>query len=106
MDSFMAKIAPIYPEGLPCEDLKTLQVNLGRNCNLRCEHCHLDCSPQRSEQMSRKVMQQVVAIADQFSQVDITGGAPECHPDLEWLIGQLSARGNRHPGAHQSGHPE
>ncbi len=28
-----------------------VQVNLGRFCNLSCEHCHLEASPARTEMM-------------------------------------------------------
>ncbi|HEY7321366.1 MAG TPA: radical SAM protein, partial [Candidatus Binatia bacterium] len=32
----------------------TLQVNLGRYCNLACIHCHVESGPSRTEMMSRE----------------------------------------------------
>ncbi len=69
----------------------TLQVNVGRLCNLACRHCHLEAGPARPEVMSRETMAQVVALAARFpfSCIDITGGAPEMNPLLPALIAGL-----------------
>jgi radical SAM/Cys-rich protein len=75
--------------------LTTLQVNVGYRCNLACRHCHLQCGPTRTEQMSREVMQACLDAYEigGFTSVDITGGAPEMHPDMEWFLRQWQARG-------------
>ncbi len=77
------------------DPLTTMQVNVGYRCNLSCRHCHLQCGPERNEEMSREVMQACLDAFDVggFSSVDITGGSPEMHPDLEWFLRQWSARG-------------
>jgi len=31
------------------ERLRTLQLNLGRLCNLACTHCHVEAGPKRTE---------------------------------------------------------
>ncbi len=69
----------------------TLQVNVGRLCNLACRHCHLEAGPERTEVMTRETMAQVIAAAERFSfaSIDITGGAPEMNPRLAELIGGL-----------------
>lgn len=66
----------------------TLQINVGRLCNLTCRHCHVDAGPGRPEVMDRKTMSDVVDFAKRFSfQVaDITGGAPELVPGLDLLL--------------------
>lgn len=66
----------------------TLQINVGLICNQVCRHCHLEAGPNRSEAMSRKTIDQVVAYAKKvsFPVVDITGGAPEINPYLGYLI--------------------
>ena len=68
--------------------LTTMQVNIGYRCNLACRHCHLSCGPKREEMMNREVMQACLDAYERngFSAVDITGGAPEMHPDLEWFL--------------------
>ncbi len=77
------------------DPLTTLQVNIGYKCNLACRHCHLECGPAREEMMGREVMQACLDAYDTggFSSVDITGGAPELHPDLEWFLRAWAERG-------------
>ena len=77
------------------DPLTTLQINVGYRCNLACKHCHLECSPARTEAMSRETMQACLDAfeAGGFKSVDITGGAPEMHPDLEWFLRQWQERG-------------
>lgn len=66
----------------------TLQVNVGRLCNLACRHCHLEASPARTEVMSWETMAQVIDLAARrpFACIDITGGAPEMNPRLADLL--------------------
>ena len=70
----------------------TLQVNVGFKCNQACSHCHLNAGPARTEMMSRQTMEQVIGFAqhDCFETIDITGGAPELHPEIQAFIQQLS----------------
>lgn len=76
--------------------LKTVQVNIGLRCNLRCRHCHVNSSPRRSEQMDWETMSAVLRLAEGLSAevVDITGGAPEMHPDFMRFV--LAARSQGH----------
>ncbi|HEY7218348.1 MAG TPA: arsenosugar biosynthesis radical SAM (seleno)protein ArsS [Candidatus Binatia bacterium] len=69
-----------------------LQVNLGRYCNLACIHCHVESGPTRKEMMSRDNVEAVLGFLARTSipTVDITGGAPELHPDFAHLV--VSAR--------------
>ena len=77
------------------DPMTTLQVNVGYRCNLACRHCHLQCGPARTEEMGRDVMQACLDAYETcgFSSVDITGGAPEMHPDLQWFLHEWQARG-------------
>ena len=96
----MAEV-PSFIEQVPAEhrltndSLSTMQVNVGYRCNLACKHCHLECSPARTEAMSRETMQACLDAFEigGFEAVDITGGAPEMHPDLEWFLREWQARG-------------
>lgn len=77
------------------DQLHTLQVNVGYRCNIACRHCHLQCGPNRTEAMSREVLQACLdayRVGD-FTSMDITGGAPEMHPDYEWFLEQVAAAG-------------
>jgi len=66
----------------------TLQVNVGRLCDLACRHCHLDAGPGRQEVMTAETMQAVITFAERnrFAVIDITGGAPELVPDIARLL--------------------
>ena len=68
--------------------LDILQVNVGRRCNQTCKHCHVDAGPDRSEVMPRAVMEAVLEFlaCHRVARLDITGGAPELHPDFRELV--------------------
>ena len=70
----------------------TLQVNIGRLCNLACKHCHVEAGPGRKEVMHRDTMDEVILFAgkNNFAAIDITGGAPELVPDISYLLEQLA----------------
>ena len=75
--------------------LETLQVNLGYKCNQSCLHCHVNAGPTRTEMMSRDTLTDVVVFM-QVSKVrilDITGGAPELHPNFRELVEKARALG-------------
>jgi radical SAM/Cys-rich protein len=70
-----------------------LQVNVGLVCDLSCRHCHLEAGPHRSEIMERAVMDAVIDCARRFSfaSIDLTGGAPELVPEIDYLVRSLAA---------------
>jgi len=74
-----------------------LQVNLGRYCNLACIHCHVESGPTRREKMSRENIDAVLRFLARsgIPTLDITGGAPELHPDFVHLI-EAARRLGRH----------
>ncbi|MDO4183161.1 MAG: arsenosugar biosynthesis radical SAM protein ArsS [Coriobacteriia bacterium] len=76
------------------ETLTTLQVNITYACNIACKHCHLECSPARTETMSKETLQACLDVfaSRGFSSLDITGGAPELNPHFEWFIREAAAR--------------
>jgi radical SAM/Cys-rich protein len=65
-----------------------LQVNMGRYCNLACIHCHVESGPTRTEMMSRQNVEAVLSFLARsgIPTMDITGGAPELHPDFDYLV--------------------
>lgn len=95
MNDFDAMISQCLPDGLYSENIETIQVNLGRYCNLSCRHCHLECSPERREMMSWHDMQKILKLVQESSYrlVDVTGGAPELHPHFREFIAALRDTG-------------
>lgn len=85
--------APLRP--LRPERLEVLQVNVGKLCNQTCRHCHVDAGPDRREVMSREVLEACLRALDRapIPTVDVTGGAPELHPDFRWFVAEVRARG-------------
>jgi len=77
--------------------LETLQVNLGYTCNQTCVHCHVNAGPNRTEMMSREVVNDVLAFlqASRGASLDVTGGAPELNEHFRDLV-----RAARNLGVH------
>jgi len=73
--------------------LETLQVNLGYKCNQSCVHCHVSAGPQRTEMMTPEVIEDVVAFLPRVRTLDITGGAPELHPQFRSLVARARRMG-------------
>ncbi len=83
---------------LPRTPLEILQINLGKRCNQACSHCHVDAGPKRTEAMSSQTIDRLLALladAPGVHTVDITGGAPELHPEFRRLVTQARALDRR-----------
>lgn len=82
---------------LDAEGIEVLQVNVGKQCNQTCRHCHVDAGPERRESMSREVAAACLRVleAGGISTLDITGGAPEMNPHFRWLVTGARRLGRR-----------
>lgn len=80
-----------FPE-ISREKVDTLQVNLGYRCNQSCVHCHVNAGPARKEVMSSETLDTVMDYlhARPIQTLDITGGAPELHPQFKTLVSRAS----------------
>jgi radical SAM/Cys-rich protein len=87
MQSFIENLTA-SGRGLSRRAVDVLQVNLGRYCNLACIHCHVESGPTRKEMMSRENIESVLGFLARTTipVLDITGGAPELHPDFAHLV--------------------
>jgi len=76
------------------EPIETLQINIGYKCNQACKHCHVNSSPLRTEKMSNEIISLIPKIIEKYNikTLDITGGAPELHPEFKNLINSLSTK--------------
>ena len=74
------------------EYIETLQINIGLKCNQACKHCHVNSSPLRTEKMSYEIISLIPKVIEKYKikTLDITGGAPEMHPEFRNLITTLS----------------
>ncbi|HET9351068.1 MAG TPA: arsenosugar biosynthesis radical SAM (seleno)protein ArsS, partial [Burkholderiales bacterium] len=75
--------------------LETLQVNLGYKCNQSCVHCHVNAGPSRTEMMSPDTISEVRQFLTEQKPktLDITGGAPELHPQFRELVARARQLG-------------
>jgi len=70
-----------------------LQINVGKLCNLTCNHCHVNAGPGRKEIMTRETINRVVGWLEKMDipTVDLTGGSPEMIPDFRYLVERIKA---------------
>ncbi|HYM60675.1 MAG TPA: arsenosugar biosynthesis radical SAM (seleno)protein ArsS [Thermoanaerobaculia bacterium] len=93
---FESALASAGTSGLHPAPLEVFQINLGKLCNMTCRHCHVDAGPDRWDaMMTRETIEACFRALDQTSAttVDLTGGAPELHPDFRTVVEQAVARG-------------
>lgn len=85
--------------GLERRALATVQVNLGKLCNLACTHCHVEAGPGKTEEnMDRETADRVIALLEKSPGVrtlDLTGGAPEMNPHFRRLVVAARRLGKR-----------
>ena len=81
---------------LPRKPLEILQVNVGKLCDLACQHCHVEAGPKRTEIMQATTVErilQLLADAPAVHTLDLTGGAPELNPHFRTLVREARALG-------------
>lgn len=88
----------LHVEGLSItrRPLEILQVNVGKLCDLACQHCHVEAGPKRTEVMQRDTVERLLdllALAPGVHTLDLTGGAPEMNPHFRMLVGEARAMG-------------
>ncbi|EIL99258.1 radical SAM protein [Rhodanobacter thiooxydans] len=74
---------------LPRTRLEILQVNVGKLCDLACQHCHVEAGPGRTEIMQAATVERILELlanAPGVHTVDLTGGAPELNPHFRTLV--------------------
>ncbi|MCA9018389.1 MAG: arsenosugar biosynthesis radical SAM protein ArsS, partial [Planctomycetaceae bacterium] len=78
------------PTPLQAKTMNTLQVNLGKLCNMTCEHCHVDAGPDRREIMNAETVKECLSALKHpgFQTLDLTGGAPEMNPHFREMVSE------------------
>ena len=76
-------------------NLNTLQVNLGYKCNQTCSHCHVNAGPSRTEMMDNENIHLIPSVLNKYNikTLDLTGGAPELHPQFRNLVNKVRSKG-------------
>ena len=76
--------------------VSTLQVNVGKRCDLACHHCHVEAGPNRTEMMDERTADRVIELLERNPGVrtlDLTGGAPELNAQFRRLVRGARALG-------------
>jgi len=83
-----------FPVQRRCK-VETLQINLGYACNQTCVHCHVNAGPNRTEQMRRETIEDVLdlVVTMDLRTIHLTGGAPEPNPHFRDLVRAARALG-------------
>lgn len=71
------------------ESITTLQINVGKQCNQACHHCHVEAGPKRTEVMEEKTIDRLIDLMCRLpglKTIDLTGGAPEMNPHFKKLV--------------------
>ena len=93
---FQGRLAALGQPTLCRSEIEIFQINLGKLCNMSCRHCHVDAGPDRSDAMMDAVTVEACLRALERTgahTVDLTGGAPELHPQFRYIVESARARG-------------
>jgi radical SAM/Cys-rich protein len=95
LPTFKTKIKEAGQFPLQPKSLEILQINIGYMCNQVCAHCHVDAGPDRKEMMTEETMKHCLEVIKKTKAhtLDITGGAPEMHPNFRWFVEEVSKTG-------------
>ncbi|MGM3305322.1 arsenosugar biosynthesis radical SAM (seleno)protein ArsS [Anabaena sp. WFMT] len=80
------------------KEINVLQINLGKRCNLSCNHCHVEASPKRTEELNLEISLELIEFIFKFPEikiVDLTGGAPEMNYGFKPLVEAASLAGKQ-----------
>ena len=91
---FKEKLKQHQLSALQPDPLEVLQINMGYMCNQVCAHCHVDAGPDRKEYITKITMNACIKVmqSQAIQTVDLTGGAPEMHPDFRWFVEQIRSQ--------------
>lgn len=97
MNNFDKKIFESRGKLLESVSIDTVQVNIGTMCNQSCAHCHLSASSESEKMMSPETMKMVIKKAEAIKPrcIEITGGAPELHPEFVTFVKILSQENHK-----------
>ncbi|WP_448561231.1 arsenosugar biosynthesis radical SAM (seleno)protein ArsS [Trichothermofontia sp.] len=93
--SFEKAVASAGYHPLRSQAVTVLQMNVGKRCNQVCRHCHVDAGPDRREVMTPEVVAACLRLLSTgaIGVVDITGGAPELHPQFREIVREVRSMG-------------
>jgi len=98
MQSNLKFIKALNGKILEKSKIETLQINLGKKCNLTCSHCHVEAGPHRTEELEEEALQDILRIIEKFPEiktVDLTGWAPEMNNGFRKIAEKAQSLGKK-----------
>lgn len=91
MNKIFTKKVDVFPQIYRTRP-SVIQVNVGKRCNMTCEHCHVSAGPDRTEDLSAQTADKIIEFVKdyRFEVGDITGGAPEINAQFPKLLEAFS----------------
>ena len=84
-------------EPLVADGIDIMQVNVGKLCNMTCQHCHVDAGPDRKEEnMDLETVElclDALRSSNTIKTLDLTGGAPEMNPHFRYFVSEARKLG-------------
>ena len=77
----------LYP--LKAKNMSAIIVIMGHKCNLRCNHCYLEASPEKTAEMPLNTLMKILDMLNEnpeISVVNISGGSAELNPHFRYFI--------------------
>jgi radical SAM/Cys-rich protein len=98
MSAFDSKLKEhgLYP--LRAKNVSVVTVAMGHRCNLLCNHCYVNGSPENSDEMPNTVLEKILGILGcnpQIVAVNITGGSPELSPHFRHFLASAAGLGKQ-----------
>ncbi len=98
MNTFEKKLEEHGQYPLRAEKIETLIANMGYKCSLRCSHCYIDASPDRTEIMPLDMIDKLLHIFKSHPEIKtmhLTGGSVELHPHFRYFVKSAAATGKK-----------
>ncbi len=86
----------LYP--LKAKNMSALVVIMGHKCNLRCTHCYLEASPERTEEMPLSTLNKILHVLRHnpaLTTVNISGGSAELTPHFRYFAKSAADMGKQ-----------
>lgn len=97
--SFSSQIKNSYGTGgVSARSIGTIQINMGKKCNMNCTHCHVNAHSEHQQTMNKATVDKclkLIRATEEIHTVDITGGAPEMNKNFRYLVRESRRAGKR-----------
>jgi radical SAM/Cys-rich protein len=98
MNAFEKALDKNWSYPLRAEKIETLVANMGYKCSLRCSHCYIDASPERTEILPLSTIDKLLDIFrtnTEIKAMHLTGGSVELHPHFRYFVQSAAATGKK-----------